>query len=117
MGIDIIFLPYEQQYGDTHRRVRFPSRSDVLTRNEVLEIYEKYYKFTVKTNDSGDFMITGVPLGNQKIVLDMDLSDMGCFSLRPQDLIRMNMGVAEQFDGTNFKASSNLDDYHKLLIR
>ena len=56
-----------QQYGGHNPTGTFPSRSDVLTRNEVLEIYEKYYKFTVKTNDSGDFMITGVPLGNQKI--------------------------------------------------
>ena len=108
-------LPYEQQYGGHNPTGTFPSRSDVLTRNEVLEIYEKYYKFTVKTNDSGDFMITGVPLGNQKLVLDMDLSDMGCFSLRPQDLIRMNMGVEEQFDGTNFKASSNLDELPQII--
>ena len=108
-------LPYEQQYGGHNPTGTFPSRSDVLTRNEVLEIYEKYYKFTVKTNDSGDFMITGVPLGNQKLVLDMDLSDMGCFSLRPQDMIRMNMGVEEQFDGSNFKASTNLDELPQII--
>jgi len=108
-------LPYEKQYGGHTPTGTFPSRSDVLTRNEVLEIYEKYYKFTVKTNDSGDFMITGVPLGNQKIVLDMDLSDMGCFSLRPQDLIRMNMGVAEQFDGSNFKSSTNIDELPQII--
>jgi len=108
-------LPYEKQYGGHTPTGTFPSREDVLTRNEVLEIYEKYYKFTVKTNDSGDFMITGVPLGNQKLVLDMDLSDMGCFSLRPQDLIRMNMGVQSQFDGQNFKASSNLDELPQII--
>jgi len=110
-------LPYEKQYGGHTPTGTFPSRSDVLTRNEVLEIYEKYYKFTVKTNTSGDFMITGVPLGNQKIVLDMDLSDMGCFSLRPQDLIRMNMGVAEQFDGPNFKASTNIDELPQIITQ
>ncbi len=108
-------LPYEKQYGGHTPTGTFPSRGDVLTRNEVLEIYEKYYKYVVKTNDSGDFMITGVPLGNQKIVMDLDLSDMGCFSLRPQDLIRMNMGAPEQFDGTNFKASENLNALPQII--
>ena len=103
-------LPYEKQYGGHTPTGTFPSRSDVMTRSEVLEIYEKYYRYTVKTNESGDFMITGVPLGNQKIVMDLDLSNMGCFSLRPQDLIRMDMGVKEQFDGSNFKSSSNIDE-------
>jgi len=108
-------LPYEKQYGGHTPTGTFPSRSDVMTRNEVLEIYEKYYRYTVKTNESGDFMITGVPLGNQKIVMDLDLSNMGCFSLRPQDLIRMNMGVAEQFDGSNFKSSNNIDELPQIV--
>jgi len=108
-------LPYDQQYKGHTPTGTFPNREDVLTRSEVLEIYEKYYKYTVKTNDSGDFMITGVPLGNQKIVMDLDLSDMGCFSMRPQDLIRMNLGVQEQFDGTNFKASSNLESLPQII--
>jgi len=108
-------LPYENQYGGHNATGTFPNRGDVLTRREVLEIYEKYYKYTVKTNESGDFMITGVPLGNQKIVMDLDLSDMGCFSLRPQDLIRMNMGVEEQFDGTNFKSSEDIDSLPQII--
>lgn len=37
-------------------------------------------------------MIVGVPLGQQTIVMDADLSNIGCFSLRPSDLIRMGMG-------------------------
>ena len=108
-------LPYEKQYGGHTPTGTFPTRGDVLSRREVLEIYEKYYKYVVKTNDSGDFMITGVPLGSQKIVMDLDLSDMGCFSLRPQDLIRMNMGSPEQFDGSNFKASENLNALPQII--
>ena len=108
-------LPYNQEYGGHTPTGTFPTREDVLTRNEVLEIYEKYYKYTVKTNDSGDFMIVGVPLGDQQLVMDLDLSNMGCFSLRPQDLIRMNMGVEEQFDGTNFKSSENLATLPQII--
>ena len=108
-------LPYEPQYEGHVPTGTFPTREDVLTRTEVLEIYEKYYRFTVKTNDSGDFMIVGVPLGIQTVVMDLDLSDMGCFSLRPQDLIRMGMGTPNQFDGLNFKSSENIDSLPQII--
>ena len=108
-------LPYVQEYNGHTPTGTFPSREDVLTRKEVLEIYEKYYKYTVKTNESGDFMIVGVPLGSQKIVLDLDLSNMGCFSLRPTDLIRMGRGTPEQFDGQRFKSSEDLASLPQIL--
>ena len=101
-------LPYKQEYGGHTPTGTFPDIQDILERKEVLEIYEKYYKYTVRTNDSGDFMIVGVPLGMQKIVMDMDLSNIGCFSLRPSDLIRMGMGVETQFAGSLFRSSTDL---------
>jgi len=108
-------LPYEPQYKGHIPTGTFPTREDVLTRSEVLEIYEKYYKYTVKTNESGDFMIVGVPLGIQTIVMDLDLSNMGCFSLRPQDLIRMGMGTQNQFDGVQFRSSENIDSLPQII--
>ena len=93
-------LPYVQEYGGHTPTGTFPDREDLLSRTEVLEVYEKYYKFTVRTNESGDFMIVGVPLGQQKVVMDMDLSNIGCFSQRPSDLIRMGLGVEGQFNGS-----------------
>ena len=41
----------------------FSTLDDVLTNQDVEYVYRKYYKFTVKTNDAGDFMIYGVPTG------------------------------------------------------
>ena len=82
-------LPYQPQHGGHTPTGTFPSLTDVLNNPTVVEVYEKYYKYTVKTNDSGDYMIFGVPTGNQTIVLDMDLSDIGPFSFSPQDLIRL----------------------------
>jgi hypothetical protein len=38
-------------------------------------------------------MIVGVPLGIQTAVLDLDLSNIGCFSLRPADFIRAGLGT------------------------
>ena len=66
----------------------FPNKGDVLMDGSYIEVFNKYYRFTVTTNDSGDFMIFGVPVGTQTIVMDIDLSDIGCFSLSPQDLIQ-----------------------------
>jgi hypothetical protein len=108
-------LPYTPSYEGHAATGTFPTREDVLTRTEVLQIYEKYYKYTVKTNESGDYMIVGVPLGNQQVILDVDLSDMGCFSLRPTDLIRMNLGNPKQFDGNQFKTSADLSSLPQIV--
>jgi uncharacterized delta-60 repeat protein len=108
-------LPYKQEYGGHTPTGTFPDIQDILERKEVLEIYEKYYKYTVRTNDSGDFMIVGVPLGMQTIVMDMDLSNIGCFSLRPSDLIRMGMGVESQFNGSQFKSSTDIESLPQII--
>ena len=48
----------------------FPKLKDVLTQQEVEYVFKKYYKFTAKTNEAGDFMIYGVPVGSQSLVMD-----------------------------------------------
>ena len=108
-------LPYRQEYAGHTPTGTFPDREDVLTRSEVLEVYEKYYKFTVKTNESGDFMIIGAPLGIQTLVLDLDLSNIGCFSLRPADFIRAGLAGPEQFNGDQFKSSTDLGSLPQLV--
>jgi hypothetical protein len=109
-------LPYVKEYGGHTPTGTFPDRKDLLERKEVLEVYEKYYRYTVKTNESGDFMIIGVPLGMQVIAMDLDLSNIGCFSLRPADLIRMGMGSAEQFNGPLFKSSTDLSSLPQIIF-
>jgi hypothetical protein len=101
-------LPYEPSYQGHSATGTFPSREDVLTDAALVEVYDKYYKFTVKTNESGDYMIFGVPTGEQTIFMDVDLSDIGCFSLSPQDLINSGLATETQVDGNKFKTSTNL---------
>lgn len=50
------------------------------------EVYSKYYKYTALTNNSGDYMIFGVPVGTQQIHIDVDLTDIGPFSMTPAAL-------------------------------
>jgi hypothetical protein len=108
-------LPSRKQHGGHEPTGTFFDQSDVLTREEVLEVYEKYYKYTVKTNNAGDFMIWGVPLGEQTIHVDLDLSDIGCFSFRPYDFIRQGLGP-DQFKNTyQYKSSVDLDSLPQVV--
>jgi hypothetical protein len=108
-------LPQRKQHGGHAPTGTFPDQTDILTREEVLEVYEKYYKYTVKTNDAGDFMIWGVPLGQQTIHVDVDLSDIGCFSLRPDDFIRQGRGV-DSFENTfKYKSSNDIDTLPQII--
>lgn len=78
-------LPQDPSYNGHVPTGNFPKVSEVLLNQEVKYVYEKYYKLTAKTNESGDFMIYGVPPGSQRLVMNLDLSDMGCFSMVPED--------------------------------
>ena len=114
-GYRFNLLPYLQSYSTHAATGTFPSREDVLKDPVVVDIYDKYYKFTVKTNDSGDFMILGVPVGQQTIVMDLDLSDIGEFSLTPQDLIRIGLATEAQVAGSTFRTSTDLDSLPQII--
>jgi hypothetical protein len=60
-------LPYTPSYSKHSATGTLPSKSDVLTGSTTVEIYDKYYRFTSRTNDSGDYMIMGVPLGERPL--------------------------------------------------
>ena len=87
----------------------FPTKDTLLNNEIVIEIFDKYYRYTTKTNDAGDYMLFGVPVGNKIIHMDVDLSDIGFLSIRPYDLIAQ--GAPEGFfeSKTQFKSSTNLD--------
>jgi hypothetical protein len=108
-------LPYEKSYSSHSPTGTFFSREDILLDQTLIEVYEKYYKLNAVTNESGDFMIFGVPLGPQTIHLDLDLSDIGEFSLTPQDLIRTGLATEIQVSGTKFKTSSNLNSLPQIV--
>jgi hypothetical protein len=108
-------LPYEKSYSKHAATGTLPTRLDVLTDNTVVEIYDKYYKYTTKTNDSGDYMIMGAPLGGQTLFMDVDLSDIGEFSLTPQDLIRMGLATEAQVAGNQFNTSTDLNSLPQII--
>jgi hypothetical protein len=104
-------FPARKQHGGHEPIGTFPDQANILGSEEYLEVYEKYYRYVAKTNSSGDFMIWGVPLGEQLIHIDVDLSDIGCFSLRPDDFIRQGKGVDSFKNTYTFKSNT---DYGSL---
>jgi hypothetical protein len=108
-------LPYTSSHGGHNPTGTFPTREDVLIETNLIEVFDKYYKYTSKTNDSGDFMIFGVPIGEQTIHIDIDLSDIGEFSLSPQDLIRMGVASESQVNGAQFRTSTNLSELPQII--
>jgi len=105
-------------YGPKTPTGTFPSKQEFLDNDTLLEIYEKYYKLTTKTNVSGDYMLFGVPVGNQTLHMDVDLSDAGQATLTVDDFL--NAGFPQQlFDATNsqFLSSTNLDSLPQIESR
>ena len=116
-GVKYNLLPDSSQF-DCHTPVgTYPSKRKVLDNDDVLEVYEKYYKYTTTTNSSGDYMLFGVPLGNQMIHVDLDLSDMGILSQRPYDFIRQGHSEKSFDSPTKFSDSNNLDSLSQIVTQ
>lgn len=93
----------------------FPNKRLVLDDNVMIEVYDKYYRYTTVTNASGDYMIFGVPSGSQKIHVDLDLSDIGILSQKPRDFEYKGYNVT-MFDNPNqFKSSTNLEGLAQIF--
>jgi hypothetical protein len=86
----------------------FPNKRKVLDNDVWLEIYDKYYKFTTSTNFAGDFMIFGVPVGNQNLHMDVDYSNIDYVSLKPYDLIEQGYTETLFESKTTFKTGTDL---------
>lgn len=114
-GIRYNLLP-DTPVNECHKVVgTFPSKTMVLDNDIVLEVYDKYFKFTTKTNESGDYMIFGVPTGNQTVHVDLDLSDIGLLSQRPRDFVYKGYTI-EQFENPNqFKSGTDLNGLSQIF--
>lgn len=105
-GVRYNLLSKEKQHQNHTPVGTFYNKEEILNNTVFLEIYEKYYKYTTKTNYAGDYLICGVPTGQKNIHLDIDLSDIDIISIRPYDLI--NNGLSASQYTTYLKFRQNL---------
>ena len=90
----------------------FPNKEEILTNGTYLDIYKKYYKYTTVTNDSGDYMLFGVPVGVQTVHMSVDITDIGEYSMSPIEMIQ-NLGYSQYLfskDGVSIKPQKLLSD-------
>ena len=114
-GVKYNLLP-DSTDDECHQNVgTFPNKRYVLDNDDVLEVFDKYWKFTTTTNRSGDYFIMGVPKGSQKLHCDIDLSDCGVLSQKPRDMISngYNEGLFES--PNKFKYSTNLKSLAHII--
>jgi hypothetical protein len=87
----------------------FPIKEEIVTNETFLEVYKKYYKYTTTTNEAGDYMIFGVPVGTQTVHMSCDITDIGRYSMNPASMV-VNLGYSEaQFTDRNTKIKSSND--------
>lgn len=92
----------------------FYNKRLLLDNDDIIEVFEKYYKYTTTTNKSGDYIIYGVPTGTQILHVDIDLSDIGILSQTPRDMTYKGF-TGELFDSpTKFKRDSNLNSLAQI---
>lgn len=93
----------------------FPSKRMVLDDENMNKVFEKYYKYTTRTNDAGDYMIFGVPVGNQIVHTDIDLSDIGILSQKPRDMIYKGYNITQFENANKFKKNTNIDNLTQVI--
>lgn len=114
-GVRYNLLP-EEQVSDCHTPVgSFPSKRLMLDDDTVLEIFDKYYKYTTRTNNAGDYMLFGIPVGTQMLHVDIDLSDIGVLSQKPIDLIYKGYDINQFESPSQFKKDTNIDNLAQII--
>ena len=95
----------------------FPNKRLVLDNDDVIDVFDKYYRYTTVTNNAGDYMIFGVPTGSQRLHVDVDLSDIGMLSQRPRDMIYKGYDI-NLFESPNkFRQDNNLNSLAQILTQ
>ncbi len=113
-GFTIYQREVNSNYGPQTPVGTLPSKFETLDDDTFLEVYEKYYKLSTRTNESGEYMIFGVPIGTKTVHMDVDLSDTGSVSLSPADFISQGFSVDLFTADFGFPSSTNLDSLPQI---
>ena len=95
----------------------FPNKRLVLDDVNVIEVFDRYYKYTTVTNAAGDYMIFGLPVGLNTIHSELDLSDIGMLSQKPRDLYYKGYGKTLFENSSQFKKDTNLDYLTQIIVQ
>ena len=88
----------------------FPTKEEVSTNPTYLEVYKKYYKYSTVSNQAGDYMIFGAPVGIQTVHMSVDITDIGQYSMTPATMISQLGYSSQLFNGNKIKFTTDLDN-------
>ena len=92
----------------------FPNKRYVLDNDDVIEVFDRFWKYTTVTNTAGDYMLYGIPTGNHTLHMDVDLSDIGLLSQKPRDLAYKGFNINLFESPTKFKQDTNLNSLAQI---
>lgn len=116
-GVRYNLLP-DDEMDDCHQNIgTFPTKRYLLDNDDVLEVFDKYYKYTTRTNNSGDYMLYGIPVGTQNLHCDIDLSDIGVLSQTPRDMSYKGYNIKLFDSPTKFKKDTNLASLAQVITQ
>ena len=115
VGVRYNLLPSKSNKSCHQNVGTFPDKRKILDNNVLIEVFNEYYKYTTTTNQSGDYMFFGVPVGQQQIHVDIDLSDIGALSQMPSDMVYKGFSTRQFESPTKFKKSTNLDFLPQII--
>lgn len=95
----------------------FPNKRLVLDDVNVIEVFDKYFKYTTVTNAAGDYMMFGIPVGTNIIHSELDLSDIGILSQKPRDLFYKGYNKTQFENSNQFKKDTNLDYLTQIIAQ
>jgi hypothetical protein len=120
-GVRYNLLPRNRNQNPSHRAVgNLPNTSDFVHYPQYAEIMDKYYKYTAITNDSGDYMIFGVPVGSHNIMMDFDLFDTNSFELSANDLVEsttQHTSIKTIAESVNLGTNSDINKIPNYIYR
>ena len=114
-------LPRVAEYDDLTGKYKpnqpfgsFPTKPEIITNQNLLNVYKKYYKFATTTNQYGDYMIFGAPTGLHTAHMSVDITDIGYLSMTPSTMVT-SLGFPESLferDGgiLKIRPASDLED-------
>ncbi len=116
-GVRYNLLPNDRVDGCHQVVGTFPTKRYALDNDVILEVFDKYYTYTTKTNNAGDYMICGVPVGAHTLHMDLDLSDCGILSQKPRDFVYKGYTI-EQFESpTKFKNGTDYENLSQIFTQ
>jgi len=116
-GVRYNLLPNDRVDGCHQVVGTFPTKRYALDNDVILEVFDNYYTYTTKTNNAGDYMICGVPVGTHTLHMDLDLSDCGILSQKPRDFVYKGYTI-EQFESpTKFKSGTDYGNLSQIFTQ